>query len=242
MNVIALLNELRSFGGKAVTTGLADNVIERFADRDPKLVQAIEEAVAKHKELRKDFSELLARDEMDLVHGIQQDFVNFYADDVVNPYVPLAARGPWIVTSKGAVVHDSGGYGMLGLGHAPDAILEALNRPQVIANVMTASVSQLRMTRALKNEIGQTRGTCPFDKFLFMNSGSEAVTVAARISDVNAKLMTDPDGRYVGRKIKKLVLSGAFHGRTDRPARYSDSTRATYTKYLASFRGLDDLI
>lgn len=242
MNAIALLKELRSIGGKRVTEGLADEVIERFAARDPKLRQAVEEAVAAHQALRKDFSELLALDEMELVHRIQKDFVNFYADDVVNPYVPLAARGPWIVTSKGAVVHDSGGYGMLGMGHAPDGILEAMNKPQVMANVMTASFSQLRMITALEREIGQTRGKCPFDKFLFMNSGSEAVTVAARISDVNAKLMTDPEGRYAGRKIKKLVLSGGFHGRTDRPARYSDSSRRTYQQYLASFRGLDDLI
>ena len=39
---------------------------------------------------------------------------------------PLAALGPWIVTSHGAVLHDSGGYGMLGLGHAPDAVVAAI--------------------------------------------------------------------------------------------------------------------
>ena len=50
---------------------------------------------------------------------MQAGYVNFYPDDAVNPYVALAARGPWIVTLKGAVLHDSGGYGMLGFGHAP---------------------------------------------------------------------------------------------------------------------------
>ena len=45
--------------------------------------------------------------------------MNFYADDAVNPYVAIAARGPWVVTLKGAVLHDSGGYGMLGFGHTP---------------------------------------------------------------------------------------------------------------------------
>ena len=33
---------------------------------------------------------------------------------------------PWIVTLKGAVLHDNGGYGMLGFGHNAPAILDAL--------------------------------------------------------------------------------------------------------------------
>src|SRR5690606_15649829 len=75
-----------------------------------------------------------------------------------------------------------------------------------------------------------------------MNSGSESVTVACRIADVNAKLMTDPGARHAGKTIKRLALTGAFHGRTDRPARFSHSSRKTYTQHLASFRGLDDLV
>ena len=51
--------------------------------------------------------------------AIQSGLVNFYAHDAVNPYVSLAARGPWIITTKGAVIHDNGGYGMLGFGHVP---------------------------------------------------------------------------------------------------------------------------
>lgn len=245
MNVLQLLKDLRETGGQKKTTGLSDALIEQFAARDPLLVQAIEEAAAAFRGLREDgaVAALLDLDEMDQVHRLQADYVNFYPDDAVNPYVPLAARGPWIVTAKGAVLHDSGGYGMLGLGHAPQAILDAMNQPQVIANIMTASFSQYRFAGVLKNEIGQRRKEgCPYARFLCMNSGSEAVTVAARISDVNAKLMTDPDGKYAGRKIKKLSLSGGFHGRTDRPAQYSHSTRGTYQKYLASFRNRDDLL
>src|SRR5690606_16838269 len=157
-------------------------------------------------------------------------------DDVVNPYVPLAARGPWIVTLKGAVVHDNGGYGMLGHGHAPQAVLDAMNQPHVMANIMTASFSQRRLAERLRAEIGQRRrnGT-PFARFLCMNSGSESVTVACRIADVNAKLMTDPGARHAGKTIKRLALTGAFHGRTDRPARFSHSSRKTYTQHLASF-------
>jgi acetylornithine/succinyldiaminopimelate/putrescine aminotransferase len=101
----------------------------------------------------------------------------------------------------------------------------------------------MRMVNALREEIGNTRRTdaCDFDRFVFMNSGSEAVTVGARISDINAREMTDPGGRYQGRTIRKLALQGGFHGRTDRPARYSDSTRKTYSRYLASFRDNDKL-
>ena len=56
-----------------------------------------------------------------LITELQEGFVNFYNPATVNPYVALAARGPWIITSHGAVVHDNGGYGMLGLATDPTA-------------------------------------------------------------------------------------------------------------------------
>ena len=37
-------------------------------------------------------------------------------------------------------------------------------------------------------------------------------------------------------------MKGAFHGRTERPALYSDSSRKTYLQYLASYRGEDSVI
>ena len=74
------------------------------------------------------------------------------------------------------------------------------------------------------------------------NSGSEAIALAARLSDINAKLQTDPGARHEGRTIKLLALKGAFHGRTHRPAQFSDSTRASYEAHLASFRSRDNLI
>jgi acetylornithine/succinyldiaminopimelate/putrescine aminotransferase len=69
-----------------------------------------------------------------------------------------------------------------------------------------------------------------------LNSGSESVSLASRIVDTNAKTMTDPGARHAGKAIKRLVVKGAFHGRTEAPALYSDSSRKTYTQYLASFR------
>jgi acetylornithine/succinyldiaminopimelate/putrescine aminotransferase len=107
---------------------------------------------------------------------------------------------------------------------------------------MTPSLSQKRLIKALRREIGHTRDAQPFSRFLCLNSGSEAVTMGARISDINAKLHTDPGGEHAHHPIRKLGLRNAFHGRTDRPARYSDSSRKTYSKYLASFRDRDDLI
>ena len=242
MSLIELLNEMRNHGGPARTQGLPDEVIERFASTDEKLVEAIETAHRIFLRLQKDEPALLAMDEESQISEIQSAYVNFYAEDAINPFVALTGSGPWVVTLKGSVLHDSGGYGMLGLGHAPEVVLKVLSRKHVMANVMTPNVSQKRFTDSLQREIGHSRGRCPFDRFLCLNSGSEAVTVGSRISDINAKLMTDPGGRYANSEIRILSLKGSFHGRTDRPGQFSDSTRQTYSKYLATFRDRDKLI
>ncbi|KZC16504.1 lysine 6-aminotransferase [Rhodanobacter sp. FW510-R12] len=247
MGVINQLRELREFGGKPRTTGLGDAIIERMAASDPLLSEAIAEAVARHRELRAELgaagmADFLKLDETEQLARAQAGFVNFYPDDAINPYLPAAARGPWIVTLKGAVVHDNGGYGMLGFGHNNPAIEAALARPQVMANVMTPSVSQLRFTAALNRELGRSRGGSPYARYLCLNSGSESVSLACRIADVNAKAMTDAGGRHAGRTIKRLAVKGAFHGRTEAPALYSDSSRKTYQQNLASYRHEDTLI
>jgi acetylornithine/succinyldiaminopimelate/putrescine aminotransferase len=242
MTIFERLNEMRRHGGAARTHGLTDDRITAFAAQDPRLEEAVVEAYRAFRQLVVEEPELLALDEVAQAARIQAGFVNFYAADAVNPYVSLAAAGPWLITLKGAVVYDAGGYGMIGAGHAPPAVLEAMNRPHVMANVMTPNISQMRLMERLRREIGHTRGTCPFERFLCVNSGSESVTVAARLSDVNAKLMTDPGGRYAHQPTRILSLRGSFHGRTQRPAKFSDSTRKTYCKWLASFRDNDSLI
>jgi acetylornithine/succinyldiaminopimelate/putrescine aminotransferase len=242
MTLIAKLEDLRRHGGAARTTGLPDATIERFARNDASLVAAIDEAHALYQKLLLEFPDLLKLDESAQLARVQVDFINFYPDDAINPYVALAARGPWVVTLKGAVIHDVGGYGMLGLGHAPQAVIDALAGHQVMANVMTPNLAQLRFAEALKREIGQTRGGSPFTKFLCLNSGSEAVTLACRFADVNSKLLTDPGARHAGRTIKRLAVKGAFHGRTEKPAIYSDSSRKAYVQNLASFRDERSLI
>ena len=242
MGVINQLRELREFGGKPRTIGLDDASIERMAALDPLLGQAITEAVARHHELRAEMTDFLKLDEAEQLTQAQAGFVNFYPDDAVNPYIPGAARGAWIVTLKGAVLHDNGGYGMLGFGHNDPTILKAMAQPQVMANVMTPTVAQWRFTHAMDKELGRIRGSSPYARYLCLNSGSESVSLACRISEVNAKQMTDVGARYAGRTVKRLAVKGAFHGRTEGPALYSDSTRKTYTKYLASYRHEDSVL
>ena len=236
------LAPLRAHTGQRLTRGLDDATVERLAKGHPDLAAVIEAAAAEHARLKDEFAELFDLDEAEQLRAVQAGYVNFYADDAVNPYIALAARGPWVVTLNGAVLYDAGGYGMLGFGHTPAAVLDAMARPQVMANIMTPSLSQLRFDRALRKEIGHTRGGCPFAKFLCLNSGSESVGLAARIADINSKLMTDPDGRHAGRTIKRIVVKGSFHGRTERPALYSDSSRKSYQQHLASYRGEDSVI
>jgi acetylornithine/succinyldiaminopimelate/putrescine aminotransferase len=238
-DVLPMLNSMRGASGKQETIGLSDDIIAKFANLDDTLVRAVQEAQYKFSEFPK---EDLEKDETQLVKDIQSDFINFYAPATINPYVALAARGPWIVTTHGAVLHDNGGYGMLGGGHGPDTIISAMSQNHVMANVMTASFSQARFAAALKRELGHTRGYCPFSKFICMNSGSESVTVALRISDVNSKVMTGPGGRHEGKPVKLLAIEKAFHGRTDRPAQISHSCIGSYDKNLKTFAERDNLL
>jgi len=242
MNIIDTLKPLRSHAGIVRTHGLDDATLLRLAAKFPELNAAAEAAVAQYAATKAEFGELFDLDEQAQIDAMQAGFVNFYADDAVSPYVALAARGPWVVTLKGAVLHDSGGYGMIGFGHTPQAVIDTMAKLQVMANVMTPNLSQLRIVRALRHEIGHSRGACPYTKFLALNSGSESVSLACRFADINAKLRTDAGGTHAGRTIKRLAVKGAFHGRTERPAIYSDSSRKAYAQHLASFRGENSLI
>jgi len=242
MKMLEKLNAMRSHGGAVQTRGLDDKTLLQFAQKDTRLGEAVDMAYTDFLALLEAEPELMALPENELVVAVQEGFVNFYPSTAINPYVALAGSGPWVVTSRGAVLFECGGYGMIGLGHAPAAILEAMNKPHIMANIMTPAFSQKRLIDALRAEIGHTRGSCPFERFFCLNSGSEAVTLAARLSDINAKIMTDPGGRHASKPIRILSLKSAFHGRTDRPARFSDSTRESYCKNLASFRDMDNLL
>jgi len=240
---LMLLREMRSHVGAIDTPGLKDAEILSFLDADDSLSSAITEAYARFQSMANEFPELyLDADETTLITELQDGFVNFYNPATVNPYVALAARGPWIVTSHGAVIHDNGGYGMLGSGHGPEHVIQSMSDNWVMANVMTASFSQKRLDERLRKELGHTRGWCPFEKFICMNSGSESVTVSLRIADVNAKIMTQKGGKHEGKTIKMMAVEQGFHGRTDRPAQMSHSCKGKYDKHLASFQNRDNLI
>ena len=236
MDPVTMLEKLRKFGGERETEGLPDDIIRDFCDRDETLTQAIEQAAEEHRRLREEFGEELALPEKELCVRVQSDLENFYPRNTRNPFVAIAAAGPWIVTSHGAVLHDSAGYGMLGMGHSDPKLLEAMGRPWVMANVMTPQFSQKRFSDRLKKEIGHARGSCPFSDFICMNSGSEAVSVASRIADINALRHTGEGGRHQGKEIKQLAIEEGFHGRTYRAASVSDSTMEAYQQHLASFQ------
>ncbi len=237
--ILDLLTEMRAKSGDAQTVGLSDEIIADFASHDADIIQAITDAHAMQAEL--DQSEI-SMAEKDLILHLQDSYVNFYSAATINPYVAIAAKGPWIVTSHGAVLHDNGGYGMLGAGHGPDVVIDAMSKNHVMANVMTPSFSQSRLASALKKELGHSRGSCPFTKFICMNSGSESMTVAMRISDVNSKMMTGPGGKHEGKPVKLLAIERAFHGRTDRPAQISHSCKDSYDKNLKTFSERDNLL
>ena len=243
LDPVTLLREIRTNVGAIDTPGLSDEEIGSFIDSDPLLAVAIQEAHLRYKEMVQEYPDLyLGSDEKALITELQDGFINFYNPATVNPYVALAARGPWIITSHGAVVHDNGGYGMLGAGHGPDRVIQSMSDNWVMANVMTASFSQKRLDERLRRELGHTRGWCPFEKFICMNSGSESVTVSLRIADVNAKIMTQKGGKHEGKTIKMMAIERGFHGRTDRPAQISHSCMGKYDQHLASFQNRDNLI
>eukprot|EP00462_Mataza_sp_D1_P002049 CAMPEP_0175105950 /NCGR_PEP_ID=MMETSP0086_2-20121207/10852_1 /TAXON_ID=136419 /ORGANISM="Unknown Unknown, Strain D1" /LENGTH=439 /DNA_ID=CAMNT_0016382079 /DNA_START=216 /DNA_END=1535 /DNA_ORIENTATION=+ len=176
-------------------------------------------------------------DELKCISKVQDGILNFYDPDTTNPYIAMSANGPWIVTSHGAVLYDTGGYGMLGLGHNPPQVLHAMSTNQVQANIMTASFSQSKFMDALREEIGHTRKDgFPYINVVCLNSGSESNSLAMRIMDVDAQRMTGEDGPHKGRESVLVTLKGSFHGRTDRPAQASDSCVESYKQHLRSYK------
>lgn len=159
-------------------------------------------------------------------NGLQENILNFYNENTISPYIPIAAKGPWIMTNKGKIIYDTGGYGMLGYGHSPDWALNILSKEHVMANVMTPSYEQSILTTKLKEKIGNP---CPYEKFAFLNSGSEAMELAGRIIDtIGKKKDTKKMSKYI-------VLKDSFHGRTTHASLFSDSCSDIYKNTLKSF-------
>jgi len=160
--------------------------------------------------------------EEDCIGQCFSGFQHLYPEETRQPYVPLAAKGPWMVSLHGAVIHDSGGYGMLGFGHNPPAVLSAMNEEAVMANHMTPSLVHTGFFQALRAEIGRSRDVCPFESFICLNSGSEANEMVLRICDMHT------GHAHANRKVHNLVVEGSFHGRTLSAAFLTDTTKDTY--------------
>lgn len=230
------LSQMRSLYPFAYALGLPTVTVQKFLSHDSRLAEAIDRAYERFHELRAEYPDLFRLNENELIIKLQEGLCNFYGPDAVKPYVPMGAQGPWIVSISGAVIFNVGSYGMLGFGHAPKPVMEALSAEQVMANVMTANFSQWKFTEKIRKEIGHNRADgCPYHKFICLNSGSEAVTLASTLADVHTKNQTDLGAMHEGKKIMFMSLKGAFHGRTGRAARLSDST-AHYYRVLASSR------
>jgi acetylornithine/succinyldiaminopimelate/putrescine aminotransferase len=232
---LQLLEEMKSFCPERQTLGISSTEIQEFLLVDPRLSLAIQNAYQNFLTLKQELPNLLSLSEKKLIEHLQEGYCNFYGVDALKPYVPLAAEGPWMITAAGAVVFNVGGYGMLSFGYNAPAFQDVIKKKQVMANIMTANFSQYRLTTKLQAEIGQNRVMCPYPKFISLNSGSEVVTLALTLTDVNSKIQTDPGAKHEGKKIMFMSLEGSFHGRTGRAARLSDST-AKYYDCLASFR------
>jgi acetylornithine/succinyldiaminopimelate/putrescine aminotransferase len=246
MKVSQFLEEIRTWGVSSKCHGLPDELVNSLLQEEPLVRDVIIAAHEQITQIRSAEPELLNLTEEELRLKLQEHLLNFYGADSVSPFVPLAARGPWIISAAGALIYDTGGYGMLGFGHNPPFLQDVLNRDQAMANVMTSSFSHRRVLSALRRSIGlqSAQGSadnCPYDQFVFMNSGSEAMEVARRIMDVRVKELTDPGARFHGKVVKSLTLNKSFHGRTTLAAQVSHSSRKYYG-VLASFVGLDNLI
>jgi 4-aminobutyrate aminotransferase-like enzyme len=67
-----------------------------------------------------------------------------------------------------------------------------------MANIMTPSLSQQRFDRRCAPRSATAAAAAARSRFMCLNSGSEAVGLAARIADINAKLQTDPGAPHAG--------------------------------------------
>jgi len=236
---LSVFRSARQPEGTFVTTrGIKNKTLANFA-ANRELRQAVDEAVEQLPVLAP-----VNRSEDSRIKALQRGFLQFYDPATVNPYIPVAARGPWIITDIGSVIYDAGGYGMLGFGHAPQFLLDTMAKPFVQANVMTPSHHQRNFIRAMRSEIGNTRGAnktgefCPYTEFVAINSGSESVSFAMRVADVDAKAKTAENGPAAGKKTCLISLDTSFHGRTERPAAASDSSRKNYIKHLKSYENV----
>ena len=151
--------------------------------------------------------------------SVQEGFTNFYNSNAVSPHIAMMGYGPWTVNETGKIVYDTGGYGMLGFGHNPDHVLDAMSKKQVMANIMTPSMAQHRFWNLLRKELEPQ-----YSSIICLNSGSEANTHAMNMAN-----------RHTHENAVRVSMKGSFHGRTEGPASVSGSCQKGYEAHLANY-------
>merc|ERR1719473_2350869 len=96
---------------------------------------------------------------------------------------------------------------------------------------MGPNFEQKSFTDALKREFSWNRPEPVYNRFMCLNSGSEGVELALRISDAHAKRFAQ------GKPACVISMKDGFHGRTYRAATVSEGCHAKYHECLASFGG-----
>ena len=95
MTVLGPLAPLRAHAGSRLTQGLDDASVERLAVAHPDLAGAIAAAASEYTRIKDEAADLLDLDEKDQIDAMQAGFVNFYAEDAINPYVAVDLGGGW---------------------------------------------------------------------------------------------------------------------------------------------------
>ncbi|MCA9759639.1 MAG: lysine 6-aminotransferase, partial [Candidatus Eisenbacteria bacterium] len=91
---IEILKSLRRATGRAKTRGIDDDWLSSRLSTDPLLARAIAEANIEFGRLSESEREFLRLPEEEACARARNEIVNFYPADGINPYLPLAARGP----------------------------------------------------------------------------------------------------------------------------------------------------
>ena len=151
---------------------------------------------------------------------------SFYNPKCTSPFYSFDALGPWIKTTDDRYIYDVGGYGMLGFGHNPQEILQTLQTPNVMANIMTPNHQQHIFSEKISTEIGnKNKLNQTYDKYMLLNSGSEANSLAFLIANIHKH-----------KKSCIINVFDSFHGRTETPSYVSNSIRNNYSKHLNKFK------
>ena len=128
-----------------------------------------------------------------------------------------------------------GGVWAASAGTAEHEPMQRLPQLSSLSNLMQSEV---------KPDPTATRSEDPADKDAAMDKQAQSRTQApARVRSAGD---ANPDQGLLERasplSVKRLVVKGAFHGRTEAPALYSDSTRKAYRNALASYRHEDSVL